>query len=114
MKNTAIYFKLKLKNSIIIKIFSAVQHERAPRSSQSNLHHYPINMSTRLRSLHGSSFFSAIPFHLQTPLSVADPTSLASGALHAPYVPHGVLYPGIVGNFTKSSFFSGNYKNVKP
>lgn len=61
-------------------------------------------MNTRLRSLHGSSFFSAIPFHLQAPLTVTDTTSVTSGALHAPYVSHGVLYPGIVSNFTKSNF----------
>lgn len=64
-------------------------------------------MSTRLRGLHGSSFFSTIPFHLQAPLTVTDPTSLTSGALHAPYVSHGVLYPGIVGNFTKNNFLGG-------
>lgn len=61
-------------------------------------------MSTRLRSLHGSSFFSAIPFH---PVSVTDPTNLAAGTLHAPYVSHGVLYPGIVGNFAKSNLLGG-------
>lgn len=65
-------------------------------------------MSTRLRSLHGSSFFSAIPFQLQTPVTVSDPTSLAAGALHAPYLSHGVLYPGIVGDFAKNSFLGGS------
>lgn len=81
----------------------AVQHERAPRSSQPSLHHYPLNMTARLRGLHGSSFFSTIPFHLQTPLSVTD----HAGTLHAPYIPQSVLYPGIVGNFTKSNLIGG-------
>lgn len=93
--------------SLIDFILSAVQHERAPRSSQPSLHHYPLNMTSRLRSLHGSSFFSAIPFHLQTPLSAADPTGLTTGALHAPYIPQGVLYPGIVGSFAKNSLMGG-------
>ncbi|RZB40586.1 nuclear receptor subfamily 2 group E member 1-like [Asbolus verrucosus] len=36
----------------------AVQHERAPRSTQSSLHQYPLSFGSRLRGLHTSVFSS--------------------------------------------------------
>ncbi|CAH0557197.1 unnamed protein product [Brassicogethes aeneus] len=58
---------------------SAVQHERAPRSTQSNLHHYPLGLSARYRALHGSTLFSSLPMHLQNPPMLDTPLNSSAG-----------------------------------
>ncbi|KAJ8961283.1 hypothetical protein NQ318_008968 [Aromia moschata] len=78
----------------------AVQHERAPRSAQSSLHHYSLTLGTRFRAMQTSPIFPAIPLHLQTPplldSSIAQMPHLASHYLH-----QGLVYPGVLGGFSK-------------
>ncbi|KAJ8917509.1 hypothetical protein NQ315_005558 [Exocentrus adspersus] len=78
----------------------AVQHERAPRSSQSNLHHYPLGLSTRFRTLQNSTLFSGIPLHLQNP-PLLEPQISPVSSLTNHYLHHGLIYPGMLGAFSK-------------
>lgn len=76
---------------MLIYPFSAVQHERAPRSNQTPIHHYPLGLSARFRPLPGSPIFSTLPL---------GPT-LLEPPLTAHYLPQSLLYPGILGGFHK-------------
>ncbi|KAF5297718.1 hypothetical protein FQA39_LY12049 [Lamprigera yunnana] len=84
----------------------AVQHERAPRATQTGLHHhYPLNLGPRLRNCHGSSFFSGIPLHVQTPSMIEHNLSVIPG-LSTNYLHHGILFPGMFGGYNKHGLFS--------
>nr|XP_015836172.1 PREDICTED: nuclear receptor subfamily 2 group E member 1 isoform X3 [Tribolium castaneum] len=76
----------------------AVQHERAPRSTQSGLHQYPLSFGSRLRSLH-TSVFSTLPLHTPT---LDTPATLPGHYLHQNY-----LYPGMLGSFPKPNLVPG-------
>ncbi|XP_076270250.1 nuclear receptor subfamily 2 group E member 1-like [Rhynchophorus ferrugineus] len=81
----------------------AVQHERAPRTTHPALHHYPISLTPRYRSLQSStSVFSNLPLHFPTgPLlehSLAPPFIGGQSYLH-----HGLIYPTMLNGFHKPS-----------
>ncbi|KAJ8973186.1 hypothetical protein NQ317_009127 [Molorchus minor] len=79
----------------------AVQHERAPRSAQSSLHHYPFGLSTRFRAIQNCSpLFPTIPVHLQSP-SLLESSIAQVPHLTGQYLHQGLLYPGVVGGFSK-------------
>lgn len=80
--------------------FLAVQHERAPRSTQSSLHHYPLGFSTRFRTLQNSAVFSNLPLHLQNP-QLLEPTLSPVSSLTSHYLHQGLIYPGMLGAFSK-------------
>ncbi|KAB0798531.1 hypothetical protein PPYR_09524 [Photinus pyralis] len=85
----------------------AVQHERAPRVvTQSALHHhYSLNLPPRVRNCHGTSLFSGIPLHIQTP-SVIDHNIGVMSGISSHYLHQSVLFPGMLSSYNKHSFFS--------
>ncbi|KAK5646021.1 hypothetical protein RI129_004485 [Pyrocoelia pectoralis] len=79
----------------------AVQHERAPRVTQSALHHhYPLNLPPRVRNCHGTSLFSGIPLHIQTP-SVIDHNIGVMSGISSHYLHQSVLFPGMLSSYNK-------------
>ncbi|GJQ70372.1 hypothetical protein Trydic_g22803 [Trypoxylus dichotomus] len=85
----------------------AVQHERAPRSAQTNLHHYPLGISTRYRDLHPTPFLPGLPLHLQNS-TVLESGTLTHSAIQNPYLQHGLLYPNVFNSFGKPIFTGTN------
>lgn len=85
-------------------IFSAVQHERAPRSTHTNYHHhYPLTLTSRIRTtIPNASIFTGLPLHHN---SIIDPTTTTSiqpaSSLHPHYLPHSFLYQGMMNTFSK-------------
>ncbi|XP_044751613.1 nuclear receptor subfamily 2 group E member 1-like [Coccinella septempunctata] len=92
----------------------AVQHERAPRSVQGGLH-YPLSFGGRLRGIHSSPIFGAMPLHLQVP-TVSDPfpplfTTNPSG----PYFHQSLLHPNFISSFSKpTTILTGNLSFSPP
>ncbi|CAH1369031.1 photoreceptor-specific nuclear receptor-like isoform X2 [Tenebrio molitor] len=74
----------------------AVQHERAPRSTQTSLHQYPLSFGSRLRGLH-TSVFSTLPLHPP----VLESSISGSSAIAGHYLHQNYLYPGMLGSFPK-------------
>ncbi|XP_019872455.2 nuclear receptor subfamily 2 group E member 1-like [Aethina tumida] len=84
----------------------AVQHERAPRSTQTNIHHYPLGLTARYRTLHGSGLFSSLPLHLQNP-PILDAHLNPQSGIPSHYLHQGLLYPGMLSPFTKPLLHPG-------
>lgn len=90
---------------LTISIFSAVQHERAPRSShQNSLLHFHVGLGNRLRPFQFTpignvSRISGIPLQIQNP-SLMDATI---PQIPSHYFHQGLIYPrtGILGGFGK-------------
>lgn len=102
-------------------IFSAVQHERAPRSTQTNYHHhhhYPLTLTSRIRNttstIPNASIFNGLPSLHHN--SIIEPTTTTSiqptSTLHPHYLPHSFLYQGMMNNFSKPLITTnlGKYK----
>ncbi|KAI4465265.1 nuclear hormone receptor [Holotrichia oblita] len=85
----------------------AVQHERAPRSAQSSIHHYPLGISARYRDLQTASFLPGLPLHIQNP-TVLEPGTFTPSALQNSYLQHSFLYPSVLNSFGKSPFATTN------
>ncbi|XP_045470371.1 nuclear receptor subfamily 2 group E member 1-like [Harmonia axyridis] len=87
----------------------AVQHERAPRSVQSGLH-YPLGFGGRLRGIHSSPIYGAIPMHhLQVP-NVSDPFPPLFTTNHAgSYFHQSFLHPNFINSLSKpTAIHTGN------
>lgn len=87
--------------------FTAVQHERAPRSaSQAGLHHYPLGLSSKLGRFHATTFFPSLPIHLQNP-PILDP-AITNSIPGNSYIPPNFLYHGMFGALPKPAILSPN------
>ncbi|XP_066141753.1 nuclear receptor subfamily 2 group E member 1-like isoform X3 [Euwallacea fornicatus] len=82
----------------------AVQHERAPRTTHPTIHHYPVGLTPRFRSLQPLSMFSSLPLHFPTPSILEQPLSSPLISSQANFMHQGLMYPSMFGGqFPKPS-----------